>query len=505
MAKDLTDHVRDALQHVAKEAVKNVGDATTGKGSGKNGGLSGARGLAAGAGLAALAPLAKKGYDAVRSNGGPSLPSPKPGKVAAKAASKVGDRVGDKVKEGVSQKVDEAGGAGGLAKKAAGGLLPGGDSDSSGGGKNSMPGVGQGRRMPVQQSVDVAVPIETAYNQWTQYEDWTEFMHRITRVSQDDPCTVNFQAKIWTRTRDFEAEIITQRPDERIKWQVAQGITHTGVVTFHELAPRLTRIEINMDVEPGGMIEKAARGMRHVKRAVRADLHRFKAFIEIQEQETGAWRGVIEDGEVVEDHDPSYDEEREYSDRDALFAEDADEEQDEDEGGRGRGRGRGRQSEPACALEPGAALQVAEQQLVEPARLRLGLLAEVRLVVEVRLVAPSDAQPRLEQRKQGEQREQGEQQRRVQAVEVVGWLVLRLLAEPLQLEQAQDLERELTYGRCRQGRRSQAPVGRPTLAREGVLGRGRGRGCRGCHHLPRSQELGGTDAISRDWQQVTLG
>ena len=99
-----------------------------------------------------------------------------------------------------------------------------------------MPGVGQGRRMPVQQSVDVAVPIETAYNQWTQYEDWTEFMHRITRVSQDDPCTVNFQAKIWTRTRDFEAEIITQRPDERIKWQVAQGITHTGVVTFHELA-----------------------------------------------------------------------------------------------------------------------------------------------------------------------------------------------------------------------------------------------------------------------------
>jgi Polyketide cyclase / dehydrase and lipid transport len=171
------------------------------------------------------------------------------------------------------------------------------------------------------------VPIETAYNQWTQFAEWTEFMHRITRVSQDDPCTVNFQAKIWTRTRDFEAEIITQRPDERIKWQVAQGITHQGVVTFHELAPRLTRIEINMDVEPGGMIEKAARGMRHVKRAVRADLHRFKAYIEMQEQETGAWRGVIEDGELVEDHDPSYDEEREYSDPDALDrSDDGDEE-----------------------------------------------------------------------------------------------------------------------------------------------------------------------------------
>jgi uncharacterized membrane protein YgcG len=158
------------------------------------------------------------------------------------------------------------------------------------------------------------VPIETAYNQWTQFEDWTEFMHRVTRVTQEDECTVSFATKIWTRTREFNAEIITQRPDERIKWRVSQGITHTGVVTFHELAPRLTRIELDMDVDPGGLIEKAARGMRHVKRAVRADLHRFKAYIEMQEQETGAWRGVIEDGELVEDHDPSYDEEREYSD-----------------------------------------------------------------------------------------------------------------------------------------------------------------------------------------------
>jgi uncharacterized membrane protein YgcG len=182
--------------------------------------------------------------------------------------------------------------------------------------------------MPVQQAVDVAVPIETAYNQWTQFEDWPEFMHRVTRVTQEDECTVSFATKIWTRTREFKAEIITQRPDERIKWRVSQGITHTGVVTFHELAPRLTRIELNMDVDPGSLIEKAARGMRHVKRAVRADLHRFKAYIEVQEQETGAWRGVIEDGELVEDHDPSYDEEREYSDVEAAKP---DEESDEDE------------------------------------------------------------------------------------------------------------------------------------------------------------------------------
>jgi uncharacterized membrane protein YgcG len=197
-----------------------------------------------------------------------------------------------------------------------------------------MPGVGKGRRMPVQQSVDVAVPVETAYNQWTQFEDWPEFMHRVTRVTQEDDCTLSFATKIWGKKKEFVAEIETQRPEERIKWKVTQGITHTGVVTFHELAPRLTRIELNVDVDPGSLLEKAARGMRHIKRAMRADLHRFKAFIEMQEIETGAWRGVIEDGELVDGHDDSYDEERDYSEVDELYAEQAsgsDEDRDEED------------------------------------------------------------------------------------------------------------------------------------------------------------------------------
>src|ERR671914_732328 len=342
MAKDMSDTVRDALGQVVREAVKNVGSSS--QPQKRSSPLSGARGVAAGAGLAALAPLAKKGVDAVRGNG-ISLPSPKPGKVArkatTKAAKKMGDQVGGKLKEGVSEKVDEAGGAGGLVKDAASGLLPGGG--DSGGGKGGMPGVGKGRRMPVQQSVDVAVPVETAYNQWTQFEDWPEFMHRVTRVSQEDPCKVSFATKIWGKTKEFVAEIETQRPDERIKWRVSQGITHTGVVTFHELAPRLTRIELSVDVDPGSLLEKAARGMRHIKRAARADLHRFKAFIEMQEQETGAWRGVIEDGELVEDHDPSYDEERDYSDIEEIkeeaeaSGEDEESEEDEDEQRNGHG------------------------------------------------------------------------------------------------------------------------------------------------------------------------
>ena len=182
-----------------------------------------------------------------------------------------------------------------------------------------MPGVGKGRRMPIQQSVDVAVPLEMAYNQWTQFEDWPEFMHRVTRVSMEDRETVSFATKIWGKTKEFKAEIVTQRPDDRVKWRVTEGLTHSGVVSFHELAPRLTRIELDLDVEPGSLIEKAARGMRHIKRAVRADLHRFKAFVEMQEHETGAWRGRIEDGEVVEDHDSSYDDKHEYSDPEDVF------------------------------------------------------------------------------------------------------------------------------------------------------------------------------------------
>src|SRR6478752_2287145 len=331
MASDLSGAVRDVLGNVVRDALKNAGGSGSPLPTKKGGPFSGARGMAAGAGLAAAAPLvAKKGYDKLSGGGGPGG-GLGVSKVAGKAASKAGDSVGSKLKDTVSDKVDEAGGAGGLVKEAAGGLLPGGGGGDSGGGNGGLAGVGKGRRMPVQQSVDVAVPLETAYNQWAQFEDWPEFMHRVTNVTQDDDCTIKFATKIWGKTKEFEAQIETQRPDERIKWKVAQGITHAGVVTFHELAPNLTRIEVNLDISPGSLIEKAARGMRHIKRAVRADLHRFKAYIEMQELETGAWRGVIEDGELVEPHDDSYDEERDYSEVDDLENVYSDSSDDEDE------------------------------------------------------------------------------------------------------------------------------------------------------------------------------
>jgi uncharacterized membrane protein len=173
-----------------------------------------------------------------------------------------------------------------------------GDGEGGGGGKGAQPGVGKGRRMPVQQAIDIGIPVTAAYNHFTQFEEWPKFMHRVQSVSQDDETHLKFKTKIWLFSREFTAEIEEQRPDERIQWNVTEGITHHGVATFHEIAPRLTRVEINVDVDPSGLIEKSARGMRHVKRAIRADLHRFKAHVMMNDEPEGGWRGTIEDGEV---------------------------------------------------------------------------------------------------------------------------------------------------------------------------------------------------------------
>ena len=152
--------------------------------------------------------------------------------------------------------------------------------------------------MPIQQSVDVAAPLKDTYDLWTQFEEWPTYMHRVDSAQQVDDATLEISTKVWGITKRFEAEIQEQRPDERIEWHVTQGLTHTGVVTFHELAPRLTRIEVTLDVQPDSLLEKAGRGMRFTKRAVRGDLHRFKAHAEMCEEAEGGWRGTIEDGEV---------------------------------------------------------------------------------------------------------------------------------------------------------------------------------------------------------------
>ncbi|HET9121114.1 MAG TPA: SRPBCC family protein, partial [Solirubrobacterales bacterium] len=225
--------------------------------------------------------------------------------VASDAASNLGDQAKQAAKGAVASKIpgmssgdgDDDGEGGGLLSKLMPGSSDNGDSDDKEG--RAAPGQGgSGRRMPIQQSVDVAVPIKVAYNRFTMFEDWPEFMHRVESVDQADDTTLSISIKVWGLTRRFEAEIVEQRPDERIEWNVSEGLSHTGVVTFHELAPRLTRVEVSLDFEPQGMLEKMGRGMRFAKRAVRGDLHRFKAIVELDEEAEGGWRGTIEDGKV---------------------------------------------------------------------------------------------------------------------------------------------------------------------------------------------------------------
>ncbi len=317
--KDVGETIGSALGKLARDAAQGMSSNGHGSPLSKvNGSLSGVRGVAAGAALAA-APFAARGAGRMakraisnRFSGGGTDGAG----VGEKLKKGAKNTVGKGVKEGVGKKIDEAGGASGVAKDAGKSILPGGKGGEKG--KKGTPGVGKGRRMPIQQAVDIGVPISTAYNQWTQFEEWPQFMHRLDQATQDDDCTVSFKTKVWGMSKEFEGQIVEQRPDERIQWTVNSGVTHNGVVTFHELADRLTRVQVTLDVEPGSLVEKAARGMRHVKRAVRADLARFKAFIEMQEVETGAWRGVIHDGELVEPHDPKYDKAREYADFDDI-------------------------------------------------------------------------------------------------------------------------------------------------------------------------------------------
>jgi uncharacterized membrane protein len=127
------------------------------------------------------------------------------------------------------------------------------------------------------------VPIETAWRLWNRYEDYPKFMHRIESAEKPDAKHVRFTSKIWGVRRTWEAKITEKRPNEVVAWESEDGLENAGVVTFHKLGPRLTHIELNLDVAPHGPLEKVARGMRFAKRAARADLHRFKAYAEMRE------------------------------------------------------------------------------------------------------------------------------------------------------------------------------------------------------------------------------
>jgi uncharacterized membrane protein len=146
----------------------------------------------------------------------------------------------------------------------------------------------------VEKSIDVEVPVRTAYNQWTQFETFPAFMADVERIEQLDDTSVRWHVKVLGAERTFDADITEQEPDQRIAWKSRGETQHAGVVTFHKLDESTSRVTLQMDVEPSDWVEKAGDAVGAIDLRVKSDLEDFKRFIESRDQESGAWRGEVE-------------------------------------------------------------------------------------------------------------------------------------------------------------------------------------------------------------------
>ena len=145
----------------------------------------------------------------------------------------------------------------------------------------------------VSESIEVDVPVQAAYNQWTQFESFPEFMAGVERIDQRDDTHLHWVIKVGGVTREFDATVTEQHPDERVAWKSDSGPDHAGVVTFHRLDDDNTRVTTQMDVDPDGVIENVADKLGILRARVSGDLKRFKKFIESRSAETGGWRGDV--------------------------------------------------------------------------------------------------------------------------------------------------------------------------------------------------------------------
>ncbi|MDQ7904193.1 SRPBCC family protein [Phytohabitans sp. ZYX-F-186] len=145
----------------------------------------------------------------------------------------------------------------------------------------------------VTESVDVAVPVRTAYNQWTQFEEFPRFMQGVQEVRQMSDTMTHWKTEIGGVKREFDARITEQIPDERVAWTSTEGTRQAGVVTFHRLDDTHSRVTAQMEFAPEGAMEQAGDKLGAVTHRVKSDLKRFKEFIEGRGQETGAWRGQV--------------------------------------------------------------------------------------------------------------------------------------------------------------------------------------------------------------------
>jgi uncharacterized membrane protein len=234
---------------------------------------------AAAAGLAA-----KRGPDLMKMLGG--------------EADDEAEKLGRKSVQGAKSQLASGGG---IAGKAASKLLGGG---GGGGGQSG----GKTRRLPIQRWTDVGVPLEKAYKTWTQFEEFPKFMHRVLDVDQEEDNKIHWREKIWFSTREWDGEITDKRQNDRIAWKSVSGTQHSGVISFHRLDKNLTRVLVTVDFVPAGMIEKMASGMRFVRRAVEADLARFKAYVEFGDAKGLEYRSQPEEMEQHRDGDDEEDE-----------------------------------------------------------------------------------------------------------------------------------------------------------------------------------------------------
>jgi uncharacterized membrane protein len=150
----------------------------------------------------------------------------------------------------------------------------------------------------IERSIDVHVPVHAAYNQWTQFEEFPSFMEGVERVSQLDDTHLHWKVNIGGKVKDWDAVITEQLPDQRIAWTNTTGARNAGVVTFHRLGDNHTRIMLQIDYEPEGLVENVGDMLGIVSSRVQGYLERFKAFIESQGVETGAWRGTIKQSKI---------------------------------------------------------------------------------------------------------------------------------------------------------------------------------------------------------------
>jgi uncharacterized membrane protein len=152
----------------------------------------------------------------------------------------------------------------------------------------------------LQETIEVDVPVSTAYNQWTQFESFPEFMKGVESVEQIDETSLHFRTDIAGVRREYNAQITEQLPDRRIAWVSTDKPRNAGEVTFESLGPEQSRVTVAVEWEPEGLVEKAGSAVGAVSHRISADLKRFKHFIESRGIETGAWRSAVDHGEVEE-------------------------------------------------------------------------------------------------------------------------------------------------------------------------------------------------------------